>query len=221
MDIVEAVKERRSIRGFLTDDVSIDIIRGIMADSLWAPSWGNTQQYEFLVASGDALEQFKKDNREAVMSGKKPSPDVPMPDAWPDNLKKRYVDIGKSVLTSLSISRKDKIGRLNYYGDMFFLFNAPVLLIATADRALPIEYAMLDIGIFIQTFKLLAHAKGLGTITLAASVSYPDIIRKLFKIPENRRIIIGTAAGWPDKSLPVNNFERKRDSLDSFVHWVS
>jgi nitroreductase len=174
-----------------------------------------------VVATGDALERFKKENREAFMSGKKPEPDVPMPEKWPETLKKRYVDVGKSILTSLSIPREDKIGRMNYYGNMFSLFNATALLIVIVDKDILLEYAMLDVGIFIQTFKLLAHARGLGTISLAASVNYPQIIRRIFNVPESRRIIIGTALGWPDNDSPVNNFERKRDPVEMFVRWVS
>ncbi|MBU1570709.1 MAG: nitroreductase [Proteobacteria bacterium] len=221
MDINEAVKNRRSIRRFLPEKVPEDTIRELINDALWVPSWGNTQQYEFVVATGDALERFKKENRDALMSGLKPEPDVTMPEKWPETLKKRYVDVGKSVLTSLSIPREDKIGRMNYYGDMFFLFNATALLIVVVDKDVLLEYAMLDVGIFIQTFKLLAHARGLGTISLAASVSYPQIIRRIFNVPESSRIIMGTALGWPDIDSPVNNFERKRDPVDMFVRWVS
>jgi len=221
MDINEAVKNRRSIRRFLPKSVPEETIRELISDALWVPSWGNTQQYEFVVATGDALERFKKENREALMSGEKPGPDVPMPEKWPETLKKRYMDVGKSVLTSLSIPREDKTGRMNYYGDMFSLFNATALLIVVVDKEILLEYAMLDVGIFIQTFKLLAHARGLGTISLAASVSYPQIIRRIFNVPESRRIIIGTALGWPDKDSPVNNFERKRDPVEMFVRWVS
>jgi nitroreductase len=221
MDVSEAVKNRRSIRRFLPERVPEETIRELISDALWAPSWGNTQQYEFVVATGDALDRFKKENRKAFMSGKKPDPDVPMPGKWPKTLKKRYVDVGKSVLTSLSIPREDKIGRMKYYGDMFSLFNATALLIVTVDKDILLEYAMLDVGIFIQTFKLLAHARGLGTISLAASVNYPQIIRKIFNVPESTRIIIGTALGWPNNDLPVNNFERKRDPVEMFVRWVS
>jgi len=221
MDINEAVKNRRSIRSFLPEMVSEETIRELISDALWVPSWGNTQQYEFVVATGGALERFKKENREALMSGEKPEPDVSMPEKWPETLKKRYVDVGKSVLASLSIPREDKSGRMNYYGDMFSLFNATALLIVVVDKEILLEYAMLDVGIFLQTFKLLAHARGLGTISLAASVSYPQIIRRIFNVPESRRIIIGTALGWPDIDSPVNNFERKRDPVEMFVRWVS
>ncbi len=221
MDISEAVRNRRSIRRFLPQNVPEETIRELISDALWAPSWGNTQQYEFVVATGDALQRFKKENREALMSGEKPEPDVPMPEKWPETLKKRYVHVGKSILTSLSIPREDKIGRMNYYGDMFSLFSANALLIVMVDKDILLEYAMLDVDIFIQTFKLLAHARGLGTISLAASVSYPRIVRRIFNVPESRRIIIGTAVGWPDNDAPVNNFERRRDPVEMFVRWVS
>jgi nitroreductase len=221
MDVSEAVKNRRSIRRFLPERVPEETIKELISDALWAPSWGNTQQYEFVVATGDALERFKKENREAFMSGGKPKPDVPMPEEWPATLKRRYVDVGRSVLTSLSIPREDKIARMNYYADMRSLFNATALLILLVDKDILLEYAMLDVGIFIQTFKLLAHARGLGTISLSVSVHYPEIIRRIFGVPESRRIIIGTALGWPDNTSPVNNFERKRDPVEMFVRWVS
>jgi nitroreductase len=221
MDMNETVKNRRSIRRFLPERVPEETIRELISDALWAPSWANTQPYELVVATGDALERFKKENREAFMSGKKPEPDVPMPGKWPETLQKRSVDLGKSILTSLSIPREDKTGRMNYYGDMFSLFNATALLLVMVDKDVLLEYAMLDAGIFIQTFKLLAHARGLGTISLAASVNYPQIIRRIFNVPESRRIIIGTALGWPDNDSPVNNFERKRDPVEMFVRWVS
>ena len=221
MDIGEAVKNRRSIRRFLPERVREETIRELISDALWAPSWANTQQYEFVVATGEALERFKKENREAFMAGRKPEPDVLMPEKWPETLKKRSADLGKKILTSLSIPREDKTGRMNYYGDMFSLFNATALLIVMVDKDILLEYAMLDVGIFIQTFQLLAHARGLGTISLAASVTYPQIIRRVFNVPESRRIIIGTALGWPDNDSPVNNFERKRDPIETFVRWVS
>ena len=220
MNLNEAVKNRRSIRRFLPAKVSEELIRELLRDALWAPSWGNTQQYEFVVATGETLERFKKENREALLSGKKPDPDVPMPEKWPEILKKRYVDVGKSVLTALAIPREDQAGRVNYYGDMAFLFNAPALLLVLVDREVSLEYAMLDVGIFVQTFQLLAHARGMGTISLAASVNYPELIRRIFNVSESRRIVLGTALGWPDQDAPVNSFERKRDPLEMFVRWV-
>lgn len=220
MEVEEVVKNRRSIRGFLPKAVPEETIRELIRTALWAPSWGNTQPWEFVVAMGDALEQFKKENKEALFSGKKASPDIPMPEVWQDPYKKRYKEIGKGLLESLSIARDDEVGRLQYYGQMFSLFDAPALMLILLDRELLLEYAMLDVGLFLQTFLLLAHSKGLGGIPLAVSVNYPEIIRRLFSVPDNKRIVIGVALGWPDLNAPVNCFERKRDSLEESVQWI-
>jgi nitroreductase len=220
MDIREAIKNRRSIRKFLTKHVSEETIHELIADSLWAPSWGNTQPWEFMVITGPALERFKEENKNALLSGKKPSPEIQMPQKWPDAMKARYVDVGRSVLEAQAIARKDLDGRLKYYGNMFSLFGAPALLLVLLDKSLLIEYAMLDIGLFLQSFMLLTTNEGLGSIVLSASVNYPDILRERFPIPEDKRIVIGVAIGWPDWDAPVNQFERRRAAFDESGIWI-
>jgi nitroreductase len=79
---------------------------------------------------------------------------------------------------------------------------------------------MLDVGLIMQTFCLLAHEKGLGTCMLAASVRYPDILRKLLSLPEDKVIVLGTALGYPDMESPINHLQRERADLDEFVTWV-
>jgi nitroreductase len=79
---------------------------------------------------------------------------------------------------------------------------------------------MLDIGLIVQTLCLLAHGQGLGTLIMAAAVQYPDLIREIASIPEDRRIVVGIALGYPDLAHEINNFERERAHLDEFVHWV-
>ena len=132
----------------------------------------------------------------------------------------RYKYLGKSVLSSLSIAREDKEARLQHFARMFGLFDAPAVVLLTVDKELSLEYAMLDVGIFLQAFCLLAHDRGLGTCIMAAIVSFPDLVRELFSVPENKTIVMGAVLGWPDPEAPVNHFERQRDSLDEFMKWV-
>jgi nitroreductase len=139
---------------------------------------------------------------------------------WPDAYLNRYKELGKSVLGSLSIAREDKEARLEHFVKMFGFFDAPAAVLVAVDRELALEYAMLDVGIFLQTFCLLAHDRGLGTCIMAAMVSYPDIARELFSISENKLFVMGAALGWPDPDAPVNRFERKRGQPDEFVCWV-
>ena len=221
MDIITAVKERRSIRKFKSEPVPQEIISEILEEARWSPSWGNTQPWELYVVTGKPLEKFKKLNRQKCLKGDAHSSEIIMPEVWPEILKKRYMGVGKSVLTSLSIAREDIDARNEYYGDMFNLFGAPCMILCCLLKSLKIEYAMLDVGLLMQTICLLAYDKGLGSCMLAASVRYPKIVREILAIPRDQVIVIGAAIGYPDWEAPVNNFERRRAELDEFITWVN
>ena len=220
MELQEAVLGRRSIRQFLPKSVSEEMIKEIIAKSLWSPSWGNTQPWEIVVGTGEPLAEFKKKNQNALLEGKTSSTDIPMPQVWPDRNKLRYKELGKSVLGALAIAREDQQARIDHFAWMFTLFDAPAVVIFSVEKTLLLEYAMLDVGLILQTFCLLAHDNGLGTCILAASVMYPEIAREVFSIPENKRLVMGAALGWPDTEAPVNSFERNRGHLEEFVRWV-
>ena len=220
MELQEAVLGRRSIRQFLPKPVPDELIKGLIAKSLWSPSWGNTQPWGIVVGAGESLAKFKKKNRDAFLEGKTSTTDIPMPRVWPDRNKLRYKELGKSVLGALSIAREDQQARIDHLAWMFNLFDAPAVVFFTVDKTILLEYAMLDVGLILQTFCLLAHDKGLGTCIMAASVMYPEIAREVFSIPETKRLVMGAALGWPDTQAPVNSFKRNRGHLEEFVKWV-
>ena len=134
-------------------------------------------------------------------------------------MKGRYNDLGKSLLDMLGIRREDKDARTQLSADTG-LFDAPCLLVACIPRDVLVEYAMLDVGLVVQTICLLAHARGLGTCIMAAAVRYPDLLRKIASIPDDMRIAVGIALGYPDPDYPLNRFERKRAESREIVHWV-
>jgi len=49
MDVLEAVKGRRSIRAFKNQDVPAEIVEGLIDAARWAPSAGNIQPWEFII----------------------------------------------------------------------------------------------------------------------------------------------------------------------------
>ena len=223
MEIFQTVTTRRSIRRFKPDPVAEPLLREILEAARWSPSWGNTQPWEISVVTGAALARFRKANRQRILDGVTSNPDTPMPpipDAWPEPLKQRYGDMGTRVLTALEIPRGDKEARLRHAGDMFARFSAPCLLLFCVDRGISREYAMLDIGAIMQTVCLLAHARGLGSCLLAASVRYPALIREIIPIPETKAVIIGVTIGYPDGEAPINQFTRTRANSDEFTNWV-
>jgi len=49
MDVFEAIRNRRSIRKFTSEIISDEDIKKILEAARWAPSWANTQCWEFIV----------------------------------------------------------------------------------------------------------------------------------------------------------------------------
>jgi nitroreductase len=220
MELAAAVRGRRSIRKFKSQDVPKSVIMEILEEARWSPSWGNTQPWTLCVLTGNALVKFKEMNLRQTLAGAATASDVPMLEQWPDAMKARYGDLGKVVLSAQGIQRDDKAGRMKYYQDMVSAFDAPCLILACISRDNLVEYQMLDAGLIVQTICLVAHDKGLGTCLLAAAARYPAEIRKIAAIPDDQKIVVGIALGYPDSSYPLNNFERDRAKLDEIVHWA-
>lgn len=221
MDTIQAIKERRSIRMYKPEQVSEETLAAVLEAARWSPSWGNTQPWEIFVIAGKTLEMFRDESVKAARAGAAANPDAPMPQAWPEQLKKRYGEMGEVVLTSLNIRRDDKEARNRQNEFMTALFGAPCLLVLCipAEHSAP-GYAMLDIGLITQTICLAAHDKGLGTCIMAMAVIHPELLRKAAGIPQSSRIIVGIAMGYPEPDYPLNNFERKRAEVKDFVRWV-
>ena len=55
MDLVQAIKERRSVRKFKSDPVSDELVTTVLEAGRWAPSWANTQCWRFIVVRDDQI----------------------------------------------------------------------------------------------------------------------------------------------------------------------
>jgi len=55
MDLMQAIKERRSVRKFKPDPVGDELLRTILEAGRWAPSWANTQCWRFIVIRDSAI----------------------------------------------------------------------------------------------------------------------------------------------------------------------
>lgn len=221
MDIGETVRERRSIRKFKPDPVPEGLLREILAEARWSPSWGNTQPWELYVLSGEPLDRFKIANCARLDEGAAATPDIRMPEGWTPRLKERYSAVGRSTLAALGIAREDKSGRAEQTRAMFRLFDAPCLIAACVDkRSSSLEYAMLDVGLISQTICLLAHDRGLGTCIMACAVCFPAAVKDLLPGGAEKLLAVGIAVGYPDRDAPINRFVRDRAPLEENVVWV-
>jgi nitroreductase len=57
MDVLEVVKNRRSIRVYKKQNLPQETIEKLVEAARWAPSAGNVQPWEFVVASQPKIKQ--------------------------------------------------------------------------------------------------------------------------------------------------------------------
>lgn len=57
MDVLKAIKERRSIRAFKSDEVSPEIVDKLLDAAIWAPSAGNIQPWEFVIVRDEEIKR--------------------------------------------------------------------------------------------------------------------------------------------------------------------
>lgn len=199
MDVMEAIYQRKSIRGFKPDPVSKDILEKILEADCRAPSAMNTQPWEFLVATGDVLNKL----RVAIVDKlNKKEPAHPEHEAvsWSNDsiYRNRQIELAKEIFRLMDIQRDDKGKRAAWLERGFRFFDAPVAIILLTDKSLSDVGPLLDLGAVMQTICLAALNVGLGTCIEDQGVLYPEVLREILSIPENKKIIIAIAIGYPD-----------------------
>jgi nitroreductase len=221
MDVIEAVKRRKSIRGYKPVPVPKEILEQILEVASHAPSVMNTQPWEFTVLTGDVLENVRRSNVELLKSGAPPKPEHVVV-SWPREsiYRQRQVNLAKQLFQLMDIPREDKEKRARWLERGFRYFDAPIVIIISADRCLSESGPLLDIGAVIQTICLAALHFGLGTCIEDQGTMYPEVLRKHAHIPESKRIIMAIAIGYPDWDFPANKVETEREPVEKITTWL-
>lgn len=221
MDVIEAVKKRKSIRGYKPDPVPKEVLEQILELASHAPSAMNTQPWEFIVLTGEVLENVRQSNVELLNSGAPPNPEHVVT-SWPREsiYRQRQVNLAKQLFQLMDIPREDKEKRARWLERGFRYFDAPAAIIMFTDRCLSESGPLLDIGALIQTICLTALHFGLGTCIEDQGTMYPDVLRKYAHIPESKRIIVAIAIGYPDWDFPANKLETEREPIKNVTTWL-
>jgi nitroreductase len=220
VDIVDALRTRKSIRGFKPESVRKEILSEILEIASRAPSAVNSQAWEFFVLSGDVIEKVKRGNVEKVRSGAAGNPEHKITGWPPDSVyRRRQVALAKQLFQLMEISREDEEKKREWMERGFRFFDAPAAIIIAVDRSTGESPPLLDIGAVMQSICLAALSRGLGTCIEDQGVMYPDVIRECADIPESKRIVISIAIGTPDWDFPANRVETVREPIDSTTTW--
>lgn len=216
MDVSEAVRRRKSIRAFLPDPVSDDTLRELLTLAARAPSGGNVQPWKIYVINGDRMTDFLEfvDGRPV---------DEPEYEIYPANLWEPYrtnrFALGEAMYATMNIARDDKAARFAHMARNFRFFDAPAAFFCFIERKMgPPQWS--DLGMYLQTFMLLAEEAGLSTCPQEAWASYGPSVAEFVGAPEEQMLFCGMAIGTADLERPVNTLEAERMPLDEFARWV-
>jgi nitroreductase len=216
MDLIKAISERRSIRAFKPDPVPREKLEEILRVSVLAPSAINLQPWEFIVVIGEEKERLSRRLIKAYHEkqiGCSPGNVKPLPKTY-GKRGAENLDLMNPFFEEMGVhaAQFTNEGSCNFYG-------APVAILLCLDDSFP-NARMVDIGVALGYLILSAHEFELGTCPIGLITAYEDEIKDLLNIPENKKVVIGVALGYPDWDIPINRFKSQRDHLEKFVRWI-
>jgi nitroreductase len=218
MDIIEAIRSRKSIRGYKPDPIPKEILKEILDIASHSPSGTNIQPWEFTVITGDVLDNIKRANVEMLASGATPNPDFPVK-PYEGVYRNRQVEVAVQLFGLMGIAREDKEKRAEWMQRGLRFFDAPVAIILSVDKSLGELRPQFDIGAIVQTICLAALNYGLGTCIQDQGLMFSKVVRRFTAIPESKRIIIAVTIGYPNWDFPANKLESKREPVENITAW--
>ena len=179
-----------------------------------SPSGGNLQPWHIYLLNGKKMTEFKEFMKNWENS------EQPQYEIYPPKLKEPYrtsrFELGEAMYELLEIPRDDKVARFRHLMENFTFFGAPAALFCFVDKTMgPPQWS--DLGMFLQTFMLLAQEQGIDTCAQEAWAVKPDSLREFFSVPEELNIFCGMAIGFKDTQARVNELCSKRRSTDQWL----
>ena len=217
MEVTEAVLSRTSVRAFTNTPVSNDLIKDLLIKSSRSASGGNLQPWKIYILNNNSMNDF------LVFQENWDQPEIPAYDIYPPKLKEPYrtsrFQLGEQMYELLGIGRDDQEARLNQVMKNFKFFGAPCAFFCFVDRQMgPPQWS--DLGMFLQTFMLLAKEAGLDTCAQEAWSIKHDSVPKFIKSSDEDILFCGMSIGYQDKDSPVNSLKSERRAIDEWARFL-
>ena len=142
---------------------------------------------------------------------------------YPETFREPYLlrrrKVGWDLYGLLGVAKGDVAGMKRQSAANLRFFDAPVALMLTVDRDLEIG-SWIDLGMFLQTFMLLAVDRGLGTCPQLFWSLQHRAVSTFCSAPENEMLYCGVSVGFVDETDPVNTLRSERMPFDQFARFV-
>ena len=111
----EAIRRRRSVRGFLPEEVPEATLREVFELAQWAPSNCNVQPWAPHVVSGAVLRRLRDATVDAAMRDLPINPDFHVHAKFTGAHRERQVDAAQQLYGAMGVVRRDLDGRKMAY----------------------------------------------------------------------------------------------------------
>ncbi|MDA9620622.1 nitroreductase [bacterium] len=217
MNVTEAVFSRTSIRSFLEDPVSDELLKTLLEKASRAASGGNLQPWKIFIVNNSAMKDFLEFQKGWTEH------EVPAYEIYPPKLKEPYrtsrFELGEQMYELLGIGRENKEARIAQVMENFRFFGAPCAFFCFIDRQMgPPQWS--DLGMFLQTFMLLAKEAGLDTCAQEAWSMKHDSVSKFVKAEDSDILFCGMAIGYADETAAVNSLKSERRPLNEWAKFL-
>ena len=217
MNVTEAVFSRTSIRSFLEDPVSNELLKTLLEKASRAASGGNLQPWKIFIVNNSAMKDFLEFQEGWTEH------EVPAYEIYPPKLKEPYrtsrFELGEQMYELLGIGRENKEARIAQVMENFRFFGAPCAFFCFIDRQMgPPQWS--DLGMFLQTFMLLAKEAGLDTCAQEAWSMKHDSVSKFVKAEDSDILFCGMAIGYGDNTAAVNSLKSERRPFNEWAKFL-
>jgi nitroreductase len=217
MEVSDAIRARRSVRGFLDRPVEPALLRELAVTAARAATGGNIQPWHIDIVHGGAMAELKTIMAEKLARGETEAPGYDIyPREMEDRYKGRTFAIGEAMYGHLGIPREDKTARRAWFARNFQFFGAPAAYFCTVDRRMgPPQWS--DLGMYLQNLMLLAVEAGLATCPQECWAVYPQTVEGFLATPAERMLFCGVAIGYEDPAEKANLLRSARAPVEEWL----
>ena len=217
MKVSDAIFSRSSVRAFTRKPVDSLLIKSLLEQSSRAPSGGNLQPWKIYVLNNQSMIDF------LAHQNNWDKPETPAYEIYPPKLKEPYrtsrYELGEQMYAILGIEKKDKSARINQVMKNFRFFDAPAAFFCFVDRQMgPPQWS--DLGMFLQTFMLLAKEAGLDTCAQEAWSIKHDSVSDFVKADEDEMLFCGMSIGYRDDKDAINTLQSERRPIEDWAKFI-
>jgi nitroreductase len=218
ISVDEAIRARRSVRGFLSTEVPEKTIREAFELAQLSPSNCNVQPWIPYVVSGERLRNLRDALVDAGVRDQPINPDFDADRKFVGVYRERQVDAAQQLYGAMGVERRDLVGRKMAYIRNHSCFDAPHAVFVFMPNDFGVREAT-DIGMWAQTLMLALTARGVSSCAQGALSLFPDIVRQHLGVSSNQRLLFGVSFGYEDIVVKANQARVGRAVLDDAVRF--